>query len=72
MDGKPLENARVRYEIWNEANPDKRDWIEVKNQLRVNMLHPYTFAEAGTFQIQIHVEDDKELHEHEVYTIEVE
>ena len=34
--------------------------------------YTYAFEEAGTFSIQIHVEDDKELHEHEVYTVVVE
>ena len=31
----------------------------------------YAFAEAGPHNIQIHVEDDKELHEHEEHAIEV-
>ena len=31
----------------------------------------YTFAEVGSYKIQIHVEDDKELHEHEEHIIEV-
>ena len=71
IDGQPLEKARVRYEIWNEANPDKHDWVDVEESVAGEYAASYAFAEAGTYKIQIHVEDDKELHEHEEYEIEV-
>lgn len=72
IDGKPLEKARVRYEIWNEANPDKHDWITAIEPEAGEYAYTHAFAEAGTYSVQIHVEDDKDLHEHEVYTIVVE
>lgn len=71
VDDKPLEKARVRYEIWNEANPDKHDWVDVEESVAGEYVASYTFAEASSYKIQIHVEDDKELHEHEEYTMEV-
>ncbi len=71
VDGQPLEKARVRYEIWNETNPDKRDWVDVEESVAGEYAATYTFAEAGAYKIQIHVEDDKELHEHEEYAVEV-
>ena len=71
VDGQPLEQARVRYEIWNEANPDKRDWVDVEESVAGEYAASYTFAEVGSYKFQIHVEDDKELHEHEEYILEV-
>ena len=71
MDGKPLEQARVRYEIWNDADTNQRDWVETKETTAGEYAAPHTFADAGTFQIQIHVEDEHDLHEHETYMIEV-
>jgi hypothetical protein len=71
VDRKSFEKANVRYEIWNEANPDKHDWVDVEESAAGEYTASYTFAEAGTHKIQIHVEDDKELHEHEEHTLEV-
>ncbi|WP_342505540.1 FixH family protein [Sporosarcina sp. FSL K6-2383] len=72
IDGTPLEKARVRYEIWNEENPDKHDWIDATESEAGEYAYTYAFTQAGTYSVQIHVEDDKDLHEHEVYTIIVE
>ncbi len=71
IDGEPLGKARVRYEIWNEANPDKRDWIEVAEPVAGEYAATHAFAEAGTYSVQIHVEDDQGLHEHDVFKIAV-
>jgi hypothetical protein len=71
IDGKPFEKAQVRYEIWNEATPDKHDWIDGEESVAGEYTASYTFAEAGSHKIQIHVKDDKELHEHEEHAIEV-
>ncbi|HJF31701.1 MAG TPA: FixH family protein [Sporosarcina psychrophila] len=71
VDGQPFEKARVRYEIWNETNPEKHDWVDVDESTAGEYATSYTFEEADTYKIQIHVEDDKELHEHEEHTLEV-
>ncbi|WP_342515110.1 FixH family protein [Sporosarcina sp. FSL K6-1522] len=72
LDNKPLEKARVRYEIWQEANPDQREWAEAKEVAAGEYTVTHTFAEEGALTIQIHVEDDNDLHEHEAYQIVVE
>ena len=71
LDGKPFEKAQVRYEIWNEENPDKHDWVDVEELVAGEYTASYTFAQVGPHKIQIHVKDDKELHEHEEHAIEV-
>jgi len=71
VDGQPFGKAQVRYEIWSEANPDKHDWVDVEESVAGEYTASYTFAQAGPHKIQIHVEDDKELHEHEEHEIEV-
>ncbi|MGM0974762.1 MAG: FixH family protein [Bacillota bacterium] len=30
LDNEPLKNANVRYEIFNESNSEKHDWVETK------------------------------------------
>lgn len=71
IDGQPFEKAHVRYEIWNEANSDKHDWVDAEETVAGEYAITYKFAEAGPHKIQVHVKDDKELHEHEEHTIEV-
>ena len=45
IDGKPLEKARVRYEIWNDADVDKRDWVEVEETVAGQYASKHTFNE---------------------------
>ncbi|CAM3145227.1 FixH family protein [Filibacter tadaridae] len=72
MDTKPLEKLHVRYEIWNEANPEEREWLDAEEMNAGEYMAEHTFVEAGTYSVQIHVKDDQELHEHEVHTLIVE
>lgn len=72
IDGAPLEKARVRYEIKTDLVPDKADWVDASETVVGEYAATHTFTQAGTYSIQIHVEDDKDLHEHEVYTVVVE
>lgn len=69
MEGKPLEKVNVRYEIWNEATPDKHEWVDAKETVAGEYSSSYTFTEAGTYTVQIHVKDEQDLHEHEEHTI---
>ncbi|NYF25315.1 FixH family protein [Sporosarcina sp. JAI121] len=71
VDGQSFEKAQVRYEIWNVSTPDKHDWIDAEELAAGEYTAPYTFAQAESYNIQIHVKDDKDLHEHEEYTVEV-
>ena len=72
IDGTPLEKARVRYEIKTDLVPDKADWIDADEMVAGQYATTHAFTQAGTYSIQIHVEDDKDLHEHELYTVIVE
>lgn len=71
MKEAPLEKAQVRYEIWNKANPDKHDWVDAKEIKPGEYSGSYTFAAAGAFTVQVHVENKEGLHEHEEHQVEV-
>ncbi|MFS0574747.1 FixH family protein [Sporosarcina sp. 179-K 3D1 HS] len=71
MDNAPLEQARVRYEIWNGSNENKKEWVEAEESKAGEYVATHTFAEPGTFHVQIHVENEDGLHEHEDYKFEV-
>lgn len=69
---KPLENAKVRYEIWHEGMDDDRDWVDTNESTAGEYVGIYTFDTADTtYNIQVHVEDDADLHEHAQYEIVV-
>jgi len=67
---EPLESATVRYEIWPDDSADDKDWVDASETAAGEYTAEYTFENATTYHIQIHVEDDDELHEH--MTVEVE
>ncbi len=71
LEGAPLEKLNVRYEIWHEGNPDKHEWIDTKEVAAGEYQAAYTFLEAESYTVVVHVEDDEDLHEHEEHTIEV-
>lgn len=69
LEEEHLADAKVRYEIW-QSDSEERDWVDADEEGH-EYKASYTFTEAGTYEIQIHVEKD-ELHEHAIYTIDVE
>src|SRR5699024_12690605 len=69
MDDAPFEKADVSYEIWSD-NSEKQAWVDAEEYDDVEYTAAHAFAEAGTYHIQIHVEDDDSLHEHEEHEIE--
>lgn len=71
MNDEPFEGAEVRYEIWNYDVSDKHDWIDAEEINSGEYVADHNFSESGTYNIQIHVEADDDLHEHEEYEIEV-
>lgn len=71
LDDNEFENANVRYEIWNDNNPDDRDWVDADESTAGEYVASHVFTEDGTHNIQIHVEDDDELHEHERHQVEI-
>lgn len=72
LDNEALEEANVRYEISPEDNPENTEWVDAEESVAGEYTATHTFAEAGTYKVTIHVEDDADLHEHNEYVIEVE
>src|SRR5699024_3798508 len=72
MEDEAFAVAQVRYEIWNYDISNKHDWADAEETETGEYTGTHTFEEAGTYTIQIHVEDDNDLHEHMEYEIEVE
>lgn len=68
MDDKPLENLRVRYEIWSDLS-EKHEWVDAVESNSGEYSADYTFNEASTYHVQIHVQDNNELHEHETFEL---
>jgi len=71
IDEEALEDANVRYEIWVENHEDNTDWEDADENDTGIYVADYAFEENGTYRIQIHVEDDKGLHEHMEYEVNV-
>ncbi|RST72229.1 hypothetical protein D4T97_016420 [Siminovitchia acidinfaciens] len=71
LENQPMEAARVRFEIWNYDISDKHEFVDAKESKPGEYTSAFTFKDAGKYNIQIHVEDDKDLHEHEEHEIEV-
>ncbi|PAV31606.1 hypothetical protein CIL05_02815 [Virgibacillus profundi] len=70
-EGIPLEKAQVRYEIWNDEVSDKHEWTDAEESVPGEYTAAHQFTEVGTYTVQIHVENDEGLHEHEEYPVEV-
>lgn len=71
LNNEALIDAKVRYEIWEEKVPDERDWVDAEEENDGIYTTQHTFNKEGIYHIQVHVEDDDELHEHKTYTVEV-
>ncbi|WP_100010501.1 FixH family protein [Lentibacillus sediminis] len=71
MDGAPLEDANVRYEIWQKEGAGNHDWVDADETTAGEYHALHTFSEAGTYQVQVHVENDDGLHEHEIHEVAV-
>lgn len=71
LDGKALEKANVRFEIWKDSADAKHEWSEAKETKAGAYEAVHRFADTGVYHIQIHIENDKGLHEHEVHEVTV-
>ncbi|WP_077619163.1 FixH family protein [Bacillus sinesaloumensis] len=58
----PLTDARVRFEVWLEGN-DKHEFLDANETDSGVYKAAHTFAEEGTYHVQVHIEKD-EIHEH--------
>lgn len=72
MEEENFEGADVQFEIWNDDVSDKHEWVEAEEVEPGEYTGAHTFAETGTYSIQIHVTDDNGLHEQEEHEVEVE
>lgn len=68
MDEDAYEGLDVRYEIVHGEN---HDWIDAEEDVPGEYTSTYTFDEAHTYEVTIHVEDDADLHEHSTVDIDV-
>ncbi len=71
LNDEPLEDAKVRYEVWQDGDEDNTAWVDTDENQAGEYIGQHSFAEIGTYKVQIHVEDDEDLHEHAEYEIEV-
>lgn len=69
---EPLTDAQVRYEVINYDEDNKHDWVDAEETTDGEYSGTHTFEATGTYTIQIHVEDDEDLHEQTEVEIEVE
>ena len=63
LDNEPYEKLNVRYEIWSDLS-EKHEWVDAEETKAGEYVADFSFKEASTYHVQIHVEDDKDLHEH--------
>lgn len=71
MDEETFEDAEVRYEIIDDNNSGQVNWVDASETDAGEYVATHSFSDAGTYTIQVHVEDDEGLHEHEEFTVEV-
>lgn len=71
IDDEMLGNADVHYEVWNEDMSEELGSIDAEESTPGEYISTYRFEEVGTYIIQIHVENDDDLHEAEEHEIEV-
>ncbi|AXI09972.1 hypothetical protein CV093_14865 [Oceanobacillus sp. 143] len=71
LDNQPLEQASIRFEIWNEETPDKHEWVNAREAAAGEYFGDFVFQEAGTYQLAVHVENEDGLHEHQEFEINV-
>ncbi|MBN8192537.1 FixH family protein [Bacillus sp. NTK074B] len=66
----PLEDARVRFEIYQDGQ-EKHEWVDLTPDEAGKYSGSYTFPEKGSYNVQVHVTKGEEIHEHTMETVEV-
>src|SRR5699024_9278432 len=66
-----LDGADVRYEIWQESDRDETSWVDAEEIKAGDYRADHIFEDVGTYNIQIHVENEHDLHEHMMYEVNV-
>ncbi|HLS09809.1 FixH family protein [Lentibacillus sp.] len=70
LDDNPFEDADVRYEIWKDGS-ENHEYVDAEETKAGEYYAGHTFAEAGSYKMIIHVENDEGLHEHKEVQLEV-
>jgi len=69
LEGDALTEADVRLEIWKDGD-HHHTWVDVDEETPGTYKATYTFTEADTFQVQIHVEKG-DIHDHSIESVTV-
>ncbi|WP_175988263.1 FixH family protein [Bacillus sp. Marseille-Q1617] len=69
-EGKALEGAEVRLEIFKEGQ-EKHEWVDLAAGEDGEYNVSYAFPEKGKYTVEVHVTKGKEIHEHTMQTVEV-
>lgn len=70
LSDKPLEGARVRYEIYR-SDDDHHTWLEAPEEQAGVYQTEFTFTESGSYDIQVHVTKGEDIHDHVIKTYTV-
>src|SRR5699024_7655685 len=68
---QPLKEAILRHEVDHYDEENKPDWVQADETSAGEYTGTYTFDSAGTSTIEIHVEDDEDLHENTIIDVDV-
>ncbi|MFC3041329.1 FixH family protein [Virgibacillus xinjiangensis] len=73
MDGAALEAAQLRYEIWKAGEDDaNHQWAEAEELSAGEYQASHSFPGSGTYTINVHVENESGLHEHQEFELSIE
>ena len=70
LSDEPLEGARVQYDIVR-IDAEHHTWLDVPEEKAGVYQKEFTFTEAGTYAIEVHVTKGDDLHDHvkKTYTV---
>lgn len=70
LDGEPLEDARVQYDI-SRSDVAHHTWLEAPEVEAGVYQVEYTFTESGVYEVEVHVTKGDEIHDHikKTYTV---
>ena len=70
VEHEALTEADVQLEIFQEG-VEQHTWVKLEETEGGNYAAEYTFAESGTYNVQVHVTKGHDIHEHIMETVEV-
>lgn len=70
IEHEALTGADVQLEVFQDG-ADKHEWVKLEETEGGNYAGEHTFAENGTYNVQVHVTKGHDIHEHIMETVEV-